>query len=491
MGLRTALAASILLGFVSVSWAAPSAYDVVSGLSQLGPRPDGSPAQARAVILLQDAMRRAGLRDVRAVPAAANPALVSVEGVLPGATDREIVLSGHYDTVQKSPGADDDGSGCAVAIAVAGDLARTPLSHTVRIVLFDGEERGLLGSRAWTDSLSAAQRERILANLNLEMLGWAESPGPTLHALPTRLYTGKEPPGGRPRGGRVLPPGWLVHALLRSGEAVDWPLQMADPDFPILMQLVQRSVGVRFGADSENLLARGIPALTLSDSSFLSLDPAYHRPSDVAAHLDRRRLEQWTAAVAATVRRLDRLAGPPIPEDQYLVAGGRVFLRRDLLQIGFVLWVALVFRGIPGRWRGATAEQRLRQRRRYLPGFVFRALLLVALFTAPILSVLLLPAAVLALFPPRRTALRVLWAVLGLLPLLIFQLALLGGVFTGVVSTRGGLEIGWPAALSILGAFLAYGLMIALHPIARDPVRTPPPEPASSAASSSPGAPGS
>lgn len=450
------VALAVLLGLAPRGEAAPSAYDVVAGLARLGPRPDGSPAQAQAAILLQEALRQAGLREVQ------NSSQV-IEAVLPGATDQEIVLSGHYDTVQKSPGADDDASGCAVAIAAAADLARTPLSHTVRVVLFNGEERGLLGSHAWAASLDSAQRKRILADLNLEMLGWPGSPGPTLHALPVRLYTGKEKPGGRPAGERVLPPGWLVHALLRSGEAVDWPLAVADPQFPILMQLVQRSARVRFAADSDNLLARGIPAVTLSDSSFLSLDPAYHKPADVAERLDPRRLEQWTTAVAATVRRLDRLAGPPISEDQYLVMAGRVFLRRDILQIGFVLWVALVFRGVPGRWRGATAEQRLRQRRRYLPGYFFRVLLILALFAAPVHAVLLLPAAVLALVPPRRTALRLLWIVLGLLPLLTFGLALIGGTSAGVVSSRGGLQVGWPSVLLILGAFLAYGLTIALN----------------------------
>jgi hypothetical protein len=461
--------------------AAPLAYEVVTGLARLGPRPDGSPAQARAALLLQDALRRAGLREVRVTPFAG---VSAIEGVLPGAGDGEIVLSGHYDTVAQSPGADDDGSGCAVAIAAAADLARTPLSHTVRVVLFNGEEKGLLGSGAWAAALDPGHRGRILADLNLEMLGWPGSPGPTLHALPVRLYTGREKPGGRPTGERVLPPGWLVHALLRSGEAVGWPLKMADPQFPILMQLVQRSARVRFGADSENLLARGIPAVTLSDSSFLSLDPTYHRPTDVAARLDPHRMEQWTTAVAATVRRLDRLAGPPIQEDQYLVAMGRVFLRRDILLIGFAFWVALVFRGIPGRWRGATAEQRRVQRRRYLPGYLFRALLLLAFLAAPVHAVLLLPAAVLALFPPRRTALRVLWIALGLLPLVIFELALVGGVFAGVVNPWGGLQVGWPSVALILGAFLAYGLTILLTGLNR-------PLPASSAASSSPGAPGS
>jgi Peptidase family M28 len=453
--------------------AAPAAAGTVAAVAGLGPRPQGSPAQGKAAELLLAAMRRSGLREVRAVtlesaspvaPVRKGLPLVVLEGVLPGATDREIVLSGHYDTVSRSPGADDDASGCAVAIAAAADLARTPLFHTVRFVLFDGEEKGLLGSRAWVAALSPDRRARILADLNLEMLGWPGSPGPTLHALPVRLRTGREPRGGRPQGARALPPGWLVHALLRGGDAMGWPLAMSDPRFPLLMQLVQRSARIRFGADGDSFQSAGIPAVTLSDSSFLALDPTYHKPGDVAARLDPARLETWTGVVAASVRRLDRLAGPPVGEDQYLVIGGRVWLRRDLLLAGFLLWALLVLRGVPGRWRGASPEERKRLGRRYLPGFAFRVLLLLAVLTSTVLSVLLFPAAALALVPPRTRAQRRVWLALGFLPLAVYEAALAVGVVARVVNPFGGFQGGWGALVLILVSFLAWGAMIGTVP---------------------------
>lgn len=440
------LAAFMLLG-AGIGEAAPAAHEVASGLARLGPRPEGSPAQEKAAELLLAAMRRAGLRQVRAVPAPSRPSLVNLEGVLPGETDGEIVLSAHYDTVKKSPGAGDDASGCGTAIAAAADLARTPLRHTVRVVLFDGEESGLLGSRAWAAALGPAGRDRILAAVNLEMLGWNGSAGPTIHTFPVKA--GEE---------RVVAPGWLVHALLRSGEAVGWPYEMSDARASFLAQLVLRSARVRLGADSDPLLALGVPALSLSDTSLLSFDPAYHRPTDTAARLDAGRLAQWSAAVAAAVRRLDHLAGRPIAEDDYLVLFGRVWLRRDLAWIGFLLWILLVFRGRPGRWRGTPEEERLRQGRRYLPGFAFRILFLLALFIAPVFAVLLFPAALLALVPPRGLWTRLLWAFLGLLPLLIY-LAALGGAFAlGLASWKAGFQGGWGAAAVILGAFAAYVL---------------------------------
>ncbi|HEV8581120.1 MAG TPA: M28 family peptidase [Thermoanaerobaculia bacterium] len=426
-----------------------SAHEVATRLAALGPRAEGE-AKARAVPLLLDALRRGGLSRVRAVR---HGDLINLEGVLPGATPEEIVLSAHYDTVEWSPGASDDASGCGVAVAAAADLRRTPLRHTVRIVLFDGEEHGLQGSRAWLADLGAAGRDRILADLNLEMMGWSGSAGPVILSLPSRTLD------------RRLPPGWLVHAVLRSGEAVGWPFAVADNRFPLLAQLVSRSARMPYGSDSQSFLGQGVPSLTLSDSSLLVEDPAYHRSTDTAARLDARRLDRWAQAVTAAVRRLDSLAGRPRPEDQYLVLFGRVWHRRDLMWAGFLLWVLLVFRGRPGRWRGGSAAEHGRQMRGYLPGFLFRLLLLLAIFLAPVFSVLLLPAAALALVPPRPDWARILWIVAGLLPVAAFLVS--SGLAIGgrIVSLQGGFLGGPAAALLIPAALLTYGWTIALGPL--------------------------
>jgi hypothetical protein len=343
-----------------------------------------------------------------------------VEQVLPGKVPDEIVLSARQD----------DASARAVALAAAADLRRTPLRHTVRFVLF-------AGSGGWpTDPRPGA--DRILASLNLEGLGGPGSARPVIHISPGT-------------------PGWLVHAVLRSGEAVGWPFAVTDRRFSLLSQLVVRSGKVRDGLGSEAFLERGVPSVTLSDRSLLTPDPV--------APLDGRRLDRWAQAVAAAVRRLDALTGRPLPEDQYLVLGGRVWLRRDLLWVGFLAWALLVFRGLPGRWRGASAEEHGRQMRSYLPGFLFRAFLLAAVFLAPVFAVLLLPAAVLALFPPRPVWAQVLWIVAGLLPLLAYFAVL--GVALGhrIVSLEGGFQGGSPAAVLIPAALLAWGFLIARGPV--------------------------
>lgn len=425
--------------------AAPVAYEVATGLARLGPRPDGGPAQTRAVRFLLDSMKRAGLTDVRAVPVPDHPEWLNLTGVLPGKSDREIVLSAHYDTVKPSPGAGDDASGCGVVVAAAADLARTPLDHTVRVILFDAEEAGLRGSRGWVDSLPAGRRDRILANLNVEMVGWKGSQGPTIHTFPVQV--GEE---------RTLAPGWLVHFLLRSGEAVGWPYAVSDAQAPLLAQLVLRSAGVRLGADSNSFLKQGIPALSVSDSSLLAMDPAFHKAMDTHQRLDAGRLDRWTVAVAAAVRRMDKLTGRPIPEDEYLAAFGRVWLRREIYWIGLAIWIVMVFRGA-------------RHGRRYVPGYLFRVLFLAAVFLAPVFSVLLFPAGLLASFPPKRTAARVLAIFVGLLPLLVY-LASLGFAFAvRLASWKAGFQGGWSAAALLLGTAAAFVFVMSARRRAANP----------------------
>jgi hypothetical protein len=396
--------------------------------------------QEKAVAFLQESLRGAGLREVRTVSVAGQPSILNVEGVLPGATDREIVLSGHYDSVQKSPGAADDASGCGLAIATAAELARTPLRHTLRIVLFDGEENGLFGSRGWVKGLSPAARDRILANVNLEMVGWPGSPGPTIHAIPVPL---KE---GAAQGERVTTPGWLVRAPIDGGRAAGWSFHLADPSFPLAMQLLLRGTRVHFGADSGSFLELGIPAVTLSDSSFFKLDPVYHRPTDKPERLDASRLESWTRAVAATVRQLDRLDRRPASDNDYLVLVNRVWSRWTLAGLGLGLAVLLGVLMI--------------QRRLLARDWPFPVLLAAACLVAPTLAIPLLTLpALLAFIRPSGGWRRLLWTLLGLLPSLLYLLLLFFAFAARLSSWKAGYQESGIGALLVLAALVAWSFL--------------------------------
>jgi hypothetical protein len=368
--------------------------------------------------------------------------LFNLTGVLPGRGDGEILLSAHYDTVPASPGAGDDASGCGAVVGAIADLSRTPLRRTVRVVLFDGEEAGLLGSEAWVDALSNAERDRILAVVNVEGVGWSASAGPTVHSFPVRRL-----------GERRLAPGWLVHAVMRGGRAAGLRLSAVDPWISLPAQLLVRSNRLRFGADSDSFLAAGVPALFVSDGSFVTFDPAYHRSADTVDRLDGRRLEQWSGGIASMVRRLDGLEGRPVDEDQYLVAFGRVWLRRDLLWFCFAAWALLAVIS----WR----TRRLGVDRPDASGFAFRTLFLVASFAVPVFAAaLLVPAALAAATRPRSTTGRGIALALGLAP------AVGLAALAGLASWRGfvhGWDLGLPATL-LLAATLAAFVFAVLRP---------------------------
>jgi hypothetical protein len=410
-------------------------YEIAAGLSRLGPRHATEPQRREVIDYLLATMGMAGLEDVEELAAGDGSHIRNLTGVLPGHDNTEVLLSAHYDTVTGSPGAADDAAGCAVVLAAVADLGRTPLRHTVRVVLFDGEEQELAGSRAWVEDLETAERERILANLNVDVVGWEGSRGSVLHTFP--VARGKK---------WVLTPAWLVYAVLAATEGGDRPLSAIDPWLSVPGQLVMRSSRSRFIADSDSLLVVGIPSVLLSDASFSSVDPAYHQPGDRAERLDRTRLEEWSRTLAATVRRLDELAGRPADDDVYLVALGRVWHRRALYWVGFVVWALLVWRGVPGGWRGTRPAERRRQGRDYLPGFLFRMLLLVSILVQPVFAtVMLLPAGLAGTLRPRTERTRSTCVLVSWLPTILFALALVVAQVGGWVMISEALWL--PAAL--------------------------------------------
>ncbi|NJK41178.1 MAG: M20/M25/M40 family metallo-hydrolase [Acaryochloridaceae cyanobacterium SU_2_1] len=87
-----------------------------------------------------------------------------------------ILVAAHYDSVQGSPGADDNASGVAVALEVARLLADRPTPRGLRIVFFDQEEAGLVGSYAYVQQ--PTNLENLAAVVVLEMLGYScDEPG--------------------------------------------------------------------------------------------------------------------------------------------------------------------------------------------------------------------------------------------------------------------------------------------------------------------------
>lgn len=95
--------------------------------------------------------------------------------------DRYIVVSAHYDHVGTKDGliyngADDNASGVATMLEIAARLKTQPPEHSVIIVAFDGEERGLIGARHFVQA-PPVPLASIALNFNFDMTARAETDG--------------------------------------------------------------------------------------------------------------------------------------------------------------------------------------------------------------------------------------------------------------------------------------------------------------------------
>lgn len=106
----------------------------------------------------------------------------------------EIVLIGaHYDSVQGSPGANDNATGVAAMLALSRGFAALQPSRTVRFVAFTNEEPPLFQSRHMGSRLYAARSrergEKIALMLSLETIGYySDQPGSQGYPFPFGLF---------------------------------------------------------------------------------------------------------------------------------------------------------------------------------------------------------------------------------------------------------------------------------------------------------------
>ena len=116
-----------------------------------------------------------------------------IEGSDPLLKDEAVVLSAHFDHVGMDPtlegdpifnGADDDGSGTVTLLEIAEAFQEAVKAgyRPRRSIVFlhvSGEEKGLLGSRYYTDFAPRWPLEKTVTNLNIDMIGRYDPSHPT------------------------------------------------------------------------------------------------------------------------------------------------------------------------------------------------------------------------------------------------------------------------------------------------------------------------
>lgn len=95
---------------------------------------------------------------------------VNVVAFKSGVTRPDFLFGGHLDSVPGAPGANDNLSGTLAVLELAGRVAGTPLAGRSMFVLFDGEEDGLHGSRAYVKTNPELVRT-LRGMFNFDMVG--------------------------------------------------------------------------------------------------------------------------------------------------------------------------------------------------------------------------------------------------------------------------------------------------------------------------------
>lgn len=173
--------------------------------------------------------------------------------------DEVVVIGGHIDSWDVGDGANDDGSGCAMAIDAAAllkELGLTP-KRTVRVVLFTNEENGLRGGK-----------------------GYFEAHGKEKHAAAIEADFG----AGAPRGFQMAASKEMV-AEVRS-----W--------LPLFAGLGVREITEgHTGSDISPLEKAGVTCLAVEPDGSTYFD-VHHSPADTIDKIDRKSLQKNAGALA-------------------------------------------------------------------------------------------------------------------------------------------------------------------------------------------------
>ncbi|MEK6671425.1 MAG: M28 family peptidase [Nitrospirota bacterium] len=209
--------------------------------------------------------------------------------------DDIIVIGAHYDSVQGSPGANDNASGVAATLALARAFAEATPARTLRFVSFANEEPPLfqtehMGSRVYA-MRSRERGENIVLMLSLETIGYySDEPGSQHLLFPLNLIY--------PSTGNFiafvsnLENGSLVRQLVGSfRQQARFPSEGG-----ALWDLIP---GVGW-SDHWAFWKEGYPAVMVTDTAPFRY-PAYHSPADRPELVQYERMARVVSGLQAVI----------------------------------------------------------------------------------------------------------------------------------------------------------------------------------------------
>jgi Zn-dependent M28 family amino/carboxypeptidase len=231
--------------------------------------------------------------DVRTVSEIRNTSNV-IADTPQGRADRTVVVGAHLDSVIEGPGINDNGSGSATILEVALQMSKLGIEPTnrVRFAFWGAEEFGLLGSEHYVESLSERQLDKIVLNLNFDMLG---SPNHVRFVYDgDGSATPEDPDDAGPAGSaeieRVFKRYFAARGLPTEPTAFD-----GRSDYESFIAVGIPAGGLFSGAeDTKTARQEDVYGGTAGEP----YDPCYHEACDDITNLSLRALDQMSDAVA-------------------------------------------------------------------------------------------------------------------------------------------------------------------------------------------------
>ncbi|MFJ7829444.1 M28 family peptidase [Peribacillus sp. NPDC097284] len=192
-----------------------------------------------------------------------------------------ITVGAHHDSVPGGPGANDDASGVSAVLELARILAKTPIDTEIRFMTFGAEERGLVGSSFYANSLPKSDVDRMVAHFQMDMIG------------------GRDAGADNPAGGLIM-------------YTIDGKKNLVT-DLGSSAGARTMDVAIPFGqlgrSDHQPFHELGIPSALFIHSP---VEPWYHQPTDTLDKISKEKLQQATEIIGASVYQIARPETPAL-----------------------------------------------------------------------------------------------------------------------------------------------------------------------------------
>ncbi len=152
-------------------------FGFLEDIVEFGPRSAGSLNCSKAAQYIYDEFQKMGLwvqfDEWRFAGVKCKNIVATINGTNPY-SDAVMIMCAHYDTKPISPGALDNGAGVATILTAAKIMSTYTFNHTIRFIMFSGEEIGLYGSYTYVKK-AYKNGDNIYAVINVDEPGYAGS----------------------------------------------------------------------------------------------------------------------------------------------------------------------------------------------------------------------------------------------------------------------------------------------------------------------------